>query len=188
VRLRQGNLPAARAAAARAGASVELITLYRAGRVLVGAGALEEAKKLADRIAQRPGDRAKLYAPLLRAEVVRAQGQGTRAVSAMKELLDTTDLWIVHAELAAAYLDIGAFKDAEREFQTCVAREGQGLCAFMDERESAVLVPPVLYGLARAKEAQHEPDAIDAYRAFLRMTTGPADPLVRDAQRRIAAL
>ena len=85
-------------------------------------------------------------------------------------------------------LDMGAFKDAEREFQSCLAREGQGLCAFMDERESAVLVPPVLYGLARAKESQHEPDAMAAYRSFLARTTGADDPLVRDAQRRLGAL
>ncbi len=187
VRLRQGNLPGARMAATRAGAALELFTLYRAARVLIGAGALEEAKKLADRIAQRPGDRAKLYAPLLRARLLGAQGQRAGAADAMKALLERTDLWIVHAELAEAYLEVGAFKDAEREFQTCVAREGQGLCAFQDERESAVLVPPVLYGLARAKEAQHEPDASDAYRAFLAVTTGADDPLVLDARRRLGA-
>jgi tetratricopeptide (TPR) repeat protein len=187
VRLREGNLAAARSAATRASASAELVTLYRAARVLISTGALEDAKKIADRIAQRPGDRAKLYAPLLRAELLRAQGQHTRAADAMKAILETADLWIVHAELAATYLEVGAFKDAEREFQTCIAREGQGLCAFMDERESAVLVPPALYGLARAKEGQHDPETMAAYRSFLALTTGADDPLVRDAQRRLGA-
>jgi tRNA A-37 threonylcarbamoyl transferase component Bud32/tetratricopeptide (TPR) repeat protein len=185
VRLRQGNAATARAAATHAAASTEVVTLFRAARVLVGASRLEEAKALADRISGFPGDRAQLFTLLLDAEMQRARGAGARAVTGLEAARGAADAWIVHAELGEAELALGAFADAERELDICRARRGEGLTAFLDDAVTARYLPPVLYELARAKDSLHRSDAVDAYKAFLAIDSGADDPLVRDARRRI---
>jgi tetratricopeptide (TPR) repeat protein len=185
VRLRRGDRAGAHTAATRAGASPEAWILYKAARVLLLSGGLHEGKALAGKIASHPGDPARLYSAMLAAEVVRAESGASGVIEGLKAALGIADAWLVHAELGAAYLESGQFEKAEHEFGTCISRKGEGACAFLDETLTASLLPPVLYGLARAKDALHKPDAAEAYEAFLAVDGSEQDPLVRDARQRM---
>jgi hypothetical protein len=135
-------------------------------------------------VADLPGSRARLYASILSAEVLRGHDKAGEALSALKAARVESDAWILHAELGMMELDQGATAEAERELTTCVERKGAGLSAFLDDTTSAAYLPSVYYALGKAKERLHEADASEAFKAFLAMDHGPDDPLARDALRR----
>jgi serine/threonine protein kinase/tetratricopeptide (TPR) repeat protein len=186
IRLRQGSTAAARIAAIHAAASSELVTLYRAAHVLIAAGRPTEAMPLAEKVSKRSGDLARLLSLLLGAETLRANGEARKAIVALETAERASDSWIIHAELAETHFGLGAFADAERELEACLARRGEGLIAFRDDAVTARYVPPLLYQLARAKEALHRLDADESHNMFLGMEPhSQDDPLVADARRRL---
>jgi serine/threonine-protein kinase len=189
VRLRQGRTDAARKAATRALAATETVTLYRAARVLGGSGQAARMATMAESLSERPGDQARLTSLLLRAAALRAKGDRAKAADLLRAGGSPKDAWIVHADLGATYADLGAWADAERELTICVSRRGEALNAFLDDSVTGRYLPPVLYQLARAKEALERPDAAAAYQTFLAMEpSSQGDPLVRDAERRARGL
>jgi serine/threonine protein kinase/tetratricopeptide (TPR) repeat protein len=184
VRFRQGNEAGARAAADRASGSSEVVTLYRAARVLVRVRAWDKVAKLARKVADLPGSRARLYGSILSALVLSGHEKTDLAQAALKAAANESDAWILHAEIGMMDLDKGALADAERELSKCVERRGEGLSAFLDDTTSAAYLPPVYYALARAKERLHEVDAAETFKAMLALDHGADDPLARDALRR----
>jgi tetratricopeptide (TPR) repeat protein len=183
--LRQGDLPAARAAAARAGESPELASSFRIARVLAAAGKPETAATLGHKIAARPGERAPLLGRLVAADVATATHHPAAAAALLSPIGTTAGSWLAHADLGAAYFAAGAFEDAERELGVCVQLRAVGAAVFYDDTTTLRYLPPVYYLLARAKDALHRPDAPAAYAAFLALEPeAQNDPLVRDANKR----
>jgi serine/threonine protein kinase/tetratricopeptide (TPR) repeat protein len=183
--LRQGNVAAARDAAAHAGESAELIAWVRVARVLAAAGKIDAAAALGRRIAARPGERAPVLGRLIAVDVGTANHVPASAAATMGAVGTSAGSWLAHADLGAAYFAAGAFEDAERELGVCVQLRAVGAAVFYDDTMTLRYLPPVYYLLARAKDALHRPDAAAAYAAFLALEPDPQnDPLVRDARKR----
>ena len=97
------------------------------------------------------------------------------------------DSWLLRFDRGRAYLDLGAFTEAEADFENCAKRRGEASALFLDDVPTFHYFPPVFYYLGRAQEGLHISNATDSYKQFLAIKTkGDGDPLVADARRRVA--
>ncbi len=53
------------------------------------------------------------------------------AVGSFTEANDILDTWIGRFDLGRAYLELGAFTEADSEFDRCVKRRGEALALFL---------------------------------------------------------
>ena len=96
------------------------------------------------------------------------------------------DTWIGRFELGRAYLEAGAFAEADSEFDRCIGRLGEVLALFMDLVPTYGYLPPVYYHQGRVREGLNSAGAADSYRTYLDIR-GKAgeDPLLPDIRRRL---
>lgn len=87
-----------------------------------------------------------------------------------------------------AYVEAGAFAEAESELEICQKRRGEVTALFLDESPTYYLFPPVHYYLGRAQEGLKSPAASESYQTFIAIKNGGQDPLLADATKRLAAL
>jgi tetratricopeptide (TPR) repeat protein len=96
------------------------------------------------------------------------------------------DTWLSHYELARAYIEAGAFTEANTELEGCVKRKGETTDIYVDEQQTFRYFPPTYYYLGRALEGLKSPGAQDAYKNFLALKVADSqDPLVADARQRV---
>ena len=62
-----------------------------------------------------------------------SDGDNRKAVRFLTEANTLIDTWIGHFDLGRAYLDSGAFMQADSEFDRCFTRRGEALSLFLDE-------------------------------------------------------
>ena len=99
------------------------------------------------------------------------------------------DSWLARFNLARAYVEAGAFTDANTELETCLKRRGEATDIYLDEQLTFRYFPPTYYYLGRAMEGLRSPGAADAYRNFIAMKVKDAhDPMVDDARKRLAKM
>jgi tetratricopeptide (TPR) repeat protein len=114
---------------------------------------------------------------------------GGRPREAMREFARARgcDTWLGHVELGRAYLELGAFPEAQTEFEAAVNRRGEATAVFLDEVPTYRLFPPVLFYLGRAGVGLKDRAAVESLRAFLAIR-GEArlDPLVAETRRLLA--
>ena len=90
-----------------------------------------------------------------------------------------------HFDLGRAYLEAGAFTQADSEFDRCLKRRGEALALFMDEEPTYGFFPPVYYYQGRVREALHNAGFAESYRAYAEMRgNSTEDPLLPEARRR----
>ncbi len=188
--IRLGQMHRAREAAMRASKSEDIATLLSAARVLARTGKEDEAATLGRIIAAHPGVRTPLFARIVAASVLAARHATKEAIAAaMGEAGTGPGSWVAHADLGAAYFELGAFEDALRELEVAAGSRGAGAFAYYDDLPTLRYLPGVVYLVARSKDALGRPDAPEAYRAFLAMEPyAQGDPLVVDAERRLQRL
>ena len=95
------------------------------------------------------------------------------------------DTWIGHFDQGRAYLDLGAFAQADSEFDRCITRRGEALSLFVDPWPTYGYFPPVYYYLARVRQELKSPDFPELYRTYLSIR-GKAgeDPLLAEVRKR----
>ena len=97
-------------------------------------------------------------------------------------LLDT---WIGHFDLGRAYLEAGAFTQADSEFDRCIKRRGEALSLFLDEEPTYGYFPPVYYYQGRVREALKSAGFAESYRAYLDIRgKSTEDPLLAEVRQR----
>jgi tetratricopeptide (TPR) repeat protein/tRNA A-37 threonylcarbamoyl transferase component Bud32 len=184
--LRRGDAKGATAAgkAAMGGGSVR--NVYLGARVLCEAGHAAEALAATRSWADDPNVDYRMHAKLVEADAAAAHQRWKEAVSSYKDAVRMENTWMGHARLGEAYARQGAWADAQRELELCVARRGE---AAIYATPSLHQLSPVYFWLARAKDGAHDADAADAYADFLAREPAPQhDPLADDARRRLAVL
>jgi tetratricopeptide (TPR) repeat protein len=72
-------------------------------------------------------------------------GSARDAIKSFTEANNLLDTWIGRFELGRAYLDAGAFAEADSEFDRCIKRRGEALLLFMDEVPTYGYFPPIYY-------------------------------------------
>jgi tetratricopeptide (TPR) repeat protein/tRNA A-37 threonylcarbamoyl transferase component Bud32 len=160
--------------------------LLSAGLTLAAAGDEKRAHQMAATLASKIEPEPRCFAKLLEGEVLLHKGQPNEAAVRFHEAGDIVDTWLGRYLLGRAYLEAGAFTEADSELEICLKRRGEATAVFLDDVPSYYLVVPVYYWLGRAQEGLGSPKAADSYRKFLELRAkGEDDPLVLDARRRL---
>jgi eukaryotic-like serine/threonine-protein kinase len=184
----RGQPAAAIAAAERALASSQAVKIrFLTARVMIEAGAAGKARPLAASLASALQAEPQAYAKLLDGEMALNGGDARQAIARFTEANALLDTWIGHFDLGRGFLAAGAFTSADSEFDRCVTRRGEALALFLDEQPTYGYFPAVYYYQGRVREGLNSAKFADSYRVFLSIRSrATEDPLVGDAQRRVA--
>ena len=162
-------------------------TLYTAARALLDAGKAQPALAIASHLGAQLEAEPQHYGKLIEGEALLKQGKAREAVAKFEEGRRLADSWLMRFDRGRAYLDLGAFTEAEADFEACAKRRGEATAVFLDDVPTFHYFPPVYYYLGRAQEGLGSKSAVDSYKQFLAIKTkGDGDPLVADARRRVA--
>ena len=110
-------------------------------------------------------------------------GDAPLAVKLLLEANGVLDTWLGHFDLGRAYLQAGAFVQADSEFDSCIKRRGEALALLMDEEPTYGYFPPVYYYQGQVREQLKNAGFAESYRAYLgirgKSTEDPLLPEVR---------
>jgi tetratricopeptide (TPR) repeat protein len=163
--------------------------LFWAARLYLGANDEKKALSLVRRLAAQLEPDPQAYAKLLEGEVALKHHKSQDALKLFQEARKTADTWLGRFDLGRAYLEAGAFAEADSEFEVCLKRRGEATALFLDEVPTYHFFPPVYYYLGRAQEGLKSPAASDSYKTFLSLKDkSDHDPLVAEARRHLASL
>ena len=185
--LSRGRRREAIAAADRAVANSNSVQVrFLAGRTYAEAGALPKASALATQLVDELQVEPQAYGKLLQGIVLLDRGEARNAVRALTEANALLDTWIGHFDLGRAYLEAGAFPQADAEFDRCLKRSGEALSLFLDEEPTSGYLPSVHYYLGRAREGMGTAAYADAFRRYLAIRNqADADPIAADIRKRL---
>ena len=161
---------------------------FLAARIFAQAGVTRDARKLAKGLSVELQAEPRAYAKLLEAEIALAAGDPRKAILAATEANVLLDTWIGRFTLGRAYLEAGAFAQADSEFDRCVSRRGEALALFLDEEPTYAFFPAVDYYQGRVREGLKTAGFSDAYRRYLALRGAAGeDPLLPEVRRRAGA-
>ena len=184
--LRGEQKPAVTAAEKALATSQSAKIRFLSARTFVQAGDTAKAEKLAANLGQELLAEPQAYAKLILGEAAlkaRNPGQAIQLITGAKSL---ADIWLAHFDLGVAYLEAGAFVEADSEFDICIKRRGEVLELFNDDQPTYSYLPPVYYYQGRVREGLKSPGAADSYRTYLSIR-GKAgeDPLLSEVRHRL---
>jgi tetratricopeptide (TPR) repeat protein len=188
VRLLRKQKGAALAAVDRALANSKAVRIrFLAARVLVALGEPARAQTLAASLASELQAEPQAYGKLIEGEADLKQSDARQAIKAFTDATALLDTWIGRLDLGRAYLEAGAFTDADSEFDRCIKRRGEAMELFMDDVATYGYFPPVYYYLGRAREGLKSSGFADSYRSYLNIRAKAGeDPLLPEVRRRAA--
>jgi tetratricopeptide (TPR) repeat protein len=163
-------------------------TLYTAAHALLEAGKEQRALAIASQLGSQIEPELQHYGKLIEGEALLKRGQAREAVAKFEDGRRLADSWLMRFDRGRAYLQLGAFTEAEADFDACAKRSGEATAVFLDDVPTFHYFPPVYYYLGRAREGLGSKNAADSYKQFLAIKTkGDGDPLVADARRRVGS-
>jgi eukaryotic-like serine/threonine-protein kinase len=163
--------------------------LYPAAMVFIEAGKNDKALELSQKLSQRLEPDPGAYGKLIEAEVQMKRKDYRSAVRSFQDAQKIADTWLGRFGLGRAYLEAGAYTDADTEFDACIKRRGEATAVFLDDEPSWHYFAPVYYYSGRAREGLGSPGAAEAYQSYLKIREkSPNDPLAADAKKRLRAL
>ena len=162
--------------------------LFTAARTLIAAKSDASASRIASQLESQIEPELQMYGKLIEGELLLARGNAREALTRFEAARTLADSWLAHFDRGRAYLELGAFTEADSDFEACLKRRGEATAVFLDDVPTYHYFPPVLYYLGRAQQGLNSPSANDSFRQFLSIkTNGDGDPLVADARRRVGA-
>ncbi len=158
-------------------------TRFLAARIFVEAGEVSRARELSAGLATELQAEPQSYAKLIEGEVALKGGNAQEAIKAFTEAKALADTWLGRFDLGRAYLEAGAFAEADSEFDRCIKRRGEALELYSGP--SYGYFPSVYYYQGRVREGLKSPGSAESYRAYLSIR-GKAgeDPLLPEIRRR----
>ena len=183
--LRQQNGAALEAAKSALSLSKRVKTRFLAAQVFAAIGEAAKAHELAAALSSELQTEPQAYGKLIEGEIAIKSGDSRGAVKLFSEANSLLDTWIGRFELGRAYLETGAFAEADSEFDRCIKRRGEALSLFLDPVPTYGYFPPVYYYQGRAREGMKSTGFAESYRKYLdaRGKAGE-DPLLADVRRR----
>jgi serine/threonine protein kinase len=160
-------------------------TRFLAARVYAALGEVSKARELAAGLSSEVQIESQAYGKLIEGEATLINGDGHAAVERFTEANKLLDTWIGRFDLGRAYLEIGAFPEADSEFDRCIKRRGEALALFLDEMPTYGYYPPVYYYQGRVREGLKSSGFTESYKKYLSIR-GKAgeDPLLAEVRRR----
>ena len=179
------NGPAMDAAKNALDLSKAVKTRFVAAQIFAAAGETAKAQELAMGLSSELQIEPQAYGKLIQGEIALKNSDGREAVRSFTEANNLLDTWIGHFDLGRAYLETGAFTEADSEFDRCLKRRGEALALFLDEVPTYGYLPPVYYYQGRAREGMKSAGFAESYRKYLNIR-GKAgeDPMLAEVRRR----
>ena len=165
--------------------------LFAAGCVFCRAGADDKARTAAAELGRRVQDIHLAYAKLLGGHLSLERGDGANARKLFDEAQGLVDTWLGRFALGRAYLEAGAFAEAQAEFEKCEKRRGEALSVFLNDLPSARFLGSLDDYMRRALEGQGKGEAAQqSSQSFVDPKTNadPVSPVVTDAKSRLINL
>jgi eukaryotic-like serine/threonine-protein kinase len=165
--------------------SKDTSVLFWSSRIAESLGEDAKALDISKQLSGRLEADAQAYAKLILGELELKHHKAREAVALLIESQKIADTWLGRFDLGQAYLEAGAFAEADSELEACLKRRGEATAAFLDEQPTYRLFPPLYYYIGRAQEGLKSPAANESYKTFLALKqNADRDPLVTDARRR----
>jgi tetratricopeptide (TPR) repeat protein len=159
---------------------------FLAARTFVEAGELAKARDLAVSLTSEIQKSPHVYAKLILGEAALHEHDTNQAIELFNEAKERSDTWLGRFDLGRAYLEAGAFTEADAEFERCIQRRGEALELFMDDAPTYSYLPIVYYYQGRDREGLKSPDFNTFYRTYLTIRgQSTEDPLLTDIHRRL---
>ena len=157
---------------------------FLAARLYVEAGRIEQARPIMASLAAELQAEPQAYAKLIEGDIALRSGDPRLAIKLVSEANMVLDTWIGHYDLGRAYLDAGAFLQADSEFDRCLRRRGEALALFLDEEPTYAYLPSVYYYQGRVRDGLKIAGAVESYRSYLTFRgESREDPLLADVRR-----
>ena len=157
---------------------------FLAARIMVEAGAIADARKLAAPLAAEVVAERQAFGKIIEGGIALKSGNAREAIKILTDANSILDTWLGHFDLGRAYLEIGAFPQADGEFDSCIKCRGEAL-ALLDQEPTFGYFPPVYYYQGRAREGMKAAGFADSYREYLKIRgASTEDPLLPDVRRR----
>ena len=184
--LREQKGPALAAAESALANSKEVKVRLLAGLIFARSGEILKARALANGLLSEVQAEPQAYAKLILGEVALKTGNAREAITLFTDANNLLDTWMGRLQLGRAYLEAGAFAEADSEFDRCIKRRGEAILLFMDEAPSYGYFPPVYYYQGRVREGLKSSGFADSYRAYLDIRSKPGeDPLLAEVSHRV---
>ncbi len=159
---------------------------FLAARVFVDAGESDRANILASSLASELQVEPRAYAKVIEGDAALKRGDPRGAIKALTDSISLLDTWIGRFDLGRAYVDAGAFTQADSEFDRCLRRRGEALALFLDEEPTYGYLPPLYYHQGRAREGLNGPGFAESYGTYLNIRENAGeDPLLMEARQRM---
>jgi tetratricopeptide (TPR) repeat protein len=159
---------------------------FLAAMTYVDAGDSAKAQQLATTLSSSLSSEPQAYGKIVEGLIAlkRKDANGAiKSITAANTLLDT---WIGRFELGRAYLEAGAFTEADSQFDQCAKRRGEAIELFMDNVPTYAYFPAVYYYQGRVREGMKSEGFAEFYKNYLSIRGQSADdPLVPEIRRRI---
>lgn len=161
-------------------------TRFLAARDYVALGETAKAQELSSGLSSEFQLEPQAYGKVIEGEIALKNGDSHGAVNAFTEANKILDTWIGRFDLGRAYLEAGAFTEADSEFDRCLRRRGEVLALFLDEVPTYGYLPDVYYYQGRVREGLKSSTFAASYQKYLSIR-GQAgeDVLVADARKRL---
>jgi tetratricopeptide (TPR) repeat protein len=159
---------------------------FLVARAFVEAGETAKARKLAASLGSKLQAEPQAYAKLVLGEAALKEHNPKQAIQSFSEAKDLLDTWIGRFDLGRAYLEAGAFAEADSEFDRCLKRRGEALELFQDDMPTYSFLPIVYYYQGRIREGLKSPGFADSYHTYLSIRGNSGeDPLLPEIRRRL---
>jgi len=159
---------------------------FLAGTTYADVGEFAKAQKLMTALSSSLSSESQAYGKIVAGLIAlkkKDTNEAIRQITAANNLLDT---WIGRFELGRAYLETGAFTEADAQFDQCMKRRGEAIELFDDNVPTYAYFPPLYYYEGRAREGMKSAGFADFYRSYLAIRGQSSDdPFVVDIRRRL---
>ena len=159
---------------------------FLAASIYVDSGDFAKAQKLATSLSSELTSEPQAYGKIIEGTIALKRKDVNGAVKQMTAANNLLDTWIGRFELGRAYLDAGAFTEADSEFDQCAKRRGEAIELFMDNVPTYAYFPAVYYYQGRVREEMKSEGFADFYKTYLSIRENSTDdPLVPEIRHRI---
>jgi len=160
---------------------------FLAASIYVEAGDIPKAQKLSTSLSAALPNESQAYGKIIAGLIALKRKDNNEAIRQMNAAQGLLDTWIGHFDLGRAYLEAGAFTEADSEFDQCMNRKGEAIELFMDNVPTYAWFPPVYYYQGRAQEGMKRHGFENLYKTYLSVRgQSTDDPIVGDIRHRLS--
>ena len=140
---------------------------FLAASTYADAGEFGKAQRLETTLSASLSSESQAYGKIIAGLIAGKKKDDNEAIRQMTAANNLLDTWIGHFELGRAYLDAGAFTEADAEFDRCLKRRGEAIELFDDNVPTYAYFPAVYYYEGRAREGMKSAGFAEFYRNYL---------------------